>query len=75
MSSNLKSHTLRKELGVLVVVEDTPGSEASRKYQNADISRPEARGITLIAGVIQGGEGQWPRNGVEPRSKAKPLPR
>lgn len=57
-----------------MVVEDTPGSEASRNYQNADISRPEARGITLIE-VIQGGEGQWPRNGVEPRSKAKPLPR
>lgn len=60
---------------MLVVVEDTPGSEVSRKYQNVDISRPAARGITLIAVLIQGGEGQRLRNGVEPRSKAKSLPR
>lgn len=58
-----------------MVVEDTPGSEASRKYQNAGISRPEARGITLIAEVVQGGEGQRLRNGVEPRNKVKSLPR
>lgn len=60
---------------MLVVVEDTPGSEVSRKYQNVDISRPAAKGITLIAVLIQGGEGQQLRNGVEPRSKAKSLPR
>ena len=58
-----------------MVVEDRPGSEASRKYQNADISRPEARGITLIAEVVQGGEGQQLRNGVEARNKVKSLPR
>lgn len=58
-----------------MVVEDRPGSEASRKYQSADISRPEARGITLIAEVVQGEEGQRLRNGMEARNKVKSLPR
>lgn len=58
-----------------MAVEDRPGSEASRKYQNADISRPEARRITLIAEVVQGGEGQRLRNGMEARNEVKSLPR
>lgn len=60
---------------MVVEEEDMPGSEANKKCHNADMSRPKARGITFIAEIVQGGEGQQLRCGVEPRNKVKSLPR